>query len=505
MNSTLWKTIYILALLILAGSLLFAGAAQKSFWEDEAFSAVFAQKDTSELLQGLAWDVHPPLFLIMINQWGKVFGFDELGLRSLSILWALAALLLTYKLTLDLLGERAALIAITLMAFNPLILMFASNARYYSMAMFLALLASWGALRFKQPKQAGWLLVYVLSSAAFLYLLFAAAAVLVAANVWWLSRWLLQKKTRSAASLALWGIAQLAVVGLYLPGLRILQSVGGRFAQLAEINNWLVEIVKRTGYYAYVSAVGETLSPLNPLAWVGVILVLALVIYGLWKNWRSLEFWLPVVFVLLPAGANLLLTFNAAVSQTWQNLPYRALYVYPFLMIWLAAGLVRMKLPWAAGVGAVLLAVYALGIFNYFTNRQFLRPVYTVPWRSIFEQIQAESAPGELVVCGFGDSSCYYYSERYGFGQNDLNNWGNLARQTYPQIWYIQTNLGRGEAYGNQPALQQTFLEDMTSKYNLERQIDFAPQDSGIRRLKARFLNQEDYAYRVNLLRFMQR
>lgn len=505
MNSKLWKTIYILALLVLTGSLLFAGAAQKSFWEDEAFSAVFAQRDTSELLQGLAWDVHPPLFLLMTSQWGRVFGFDELGLRSLSMMWALAALLLAYKLALDLLGERVALIAITFMAVNPLILMFASNARYYSFSMFLALLVAWGALRFIRPKQAGWLLLYVLSGSAFLYLLFAGAAVLAAANLWWFIRWVSQKNERSAASLLLWIVAQVLVLGSFLPGLRMLTSVGGRFGQVAEVNSWLVEIVKRTGYYAYVSAVGETLSPLNPVAWLGVLIVLGLIVYALIRNGRSLNFWLAVIFVLLPAGANLILTFNAAVSQTWQNLPYRALFVYPFLMIWLGAGLARLKLPWAAGLGAALLVVYALGIFNYFTNRQFLRPVYTVPWKSIFEQIQEKSTPGALVVCGFGDSSCYYYSERYGFDGNDLNNWASLARQTYPELWYIQTNLGRGEASGNQPELQQNFLTDLERSYLLKDELDFGPQDSGIRRLKARFLNQEDYAYRVNLLRFVER
>ncbi len=495
-------TLYLLAILALAAALLFAAAAQKSFWEDEAFTAIFAQKDTSELLEGLSWDVHPPLYLLLVNQWGKVFGFDELGLRSFSILWSLAALLLAYKLARDLIGEPAALLALTLLALNPLLLMYGFNARYYAMAVFMSLALAWAALRFQRPGQLGFLLLYLLSSVAFLYLLFAAFVVIAAANLWWLARWLVQKQERSAGALALWLAAQAAVVGLYWPGLQILQTVGGRFGELAQVSSWPLEIAKRAGYYAFVSAVGETLSPLNPLAWIGGLVFAGLLIYALAKNLRSLNFWLPASFGLLIAIVNLLLTFNVAVSQTWQNLTYRALYLYPFLMIWLAVGLVGLKPAWRSGLGAALLLAFCLANVNYFMNRQFLRPLYTVPWKSIVQQVQAEMAPGGLAVCGYGDSSCYYYLGKAGLGQNDLNNWANLSKSSYPEVWYIQTNLGRGEFYGDLPALQQTFLDEMAGRYSLSEQTNFAPQDPGIRSLKNRFLGQEDYEYRVYLYRF---
>jgi hypothetical protein len=337
-----------------------------------------------------------------------------------------------------------------------------------------------------------------------MYILFAGAAVLLAANLWWLVRWFSQKKDRSLVSLALWVLAQLAVIGLYLPALGIVQTVSGRFSQFIQVDNWLTQIATRAGYYAFVSAVGETLSPLNPLAWVGMILVVTLAIIALVKNWRNIDFWLVVVFFGIIAGTNLLLTFNQAVSQTWQNLTYRAVYVYPFLMIWLAAGINRLRLSWAIASGAALGLVFIVAGFNYLTNRQFIRPVYTVPWKEVFANIQVQSKPGALVVCGFGDSSCYYYAQRFGYGSNDLNNWGNLSRREYPEVWYIQTNLGRGETDGSQSGLQETFLAEMARRYSISSDINFAPQDPSIRWLKSKLINQEDYEYRLILRRFFQ-
>jgi uncharacterized membrane protein len=502
LKNRLVKTLYILGVLVICGVLLSAAASQKSFWEDEAFTAIFAQKDISELLQVTAWDVHPPLYLFIAGQWGRLFGFDELGLRSFSILCALAALLLTYKLARDLFDERTGLIAMTLMAFTPLLVMYGHNARYYSLALLLALLVTWTALRFQSPHQFVFAILYILSSAAFLYLIFAAAVVLFAVNLWWLVRWLIQKEKRSLGVLIIWLITQALVVILYFPGVQILQNATSRFSELARVSNWLVEIIKRAGYYGFVSSVGETLSPLNPVAWLGVAVVVGVAVYAVIKAWRNLNFWLPIIFIVLIAVTNLAITFNIAVSQTWQNLTYRAFYLYPFLMIWLAVGFARMPLRWGMGSGAVLGFVFVVGIFNYYTNRQFLRPVLTVPWQAIFQRIQQESQPGALVICGFGDSSCYYYSERYGFGGIDLNTWPSLADQQYPVAWFVQSNLGRDVSTSGLPDQQAEFLQQMLQRYSQAMVYNYAPQDPSIRRLKAEFLNQEDYAYRINLHKF---
>jgi uncharacterized membrane protein len=81
-----------------------AAALQKSFWEDEAFTATVAQQDLSDVVVTVTKDVHPPLYLVVISSWEKIFGSSELALRMFSILWVILTLLLTYKLTVEILG-----------------------------------------------------------------------------------------------------------------------------------------------------------------------------------------------------------------------------------------------------------------------------------------------------------------------------------------------------------------------------------------------------------------
>ncbi len=499
MKNKISKVIYIIMLTILFAGLLVFASQQKSFWEDEVFTSNYASRSQDELASMAAWDVHPPMYLYMVRWWGQRYGFDEIGLRSLSILFAIVALLLTYKLSLDLLGARTALVAITLTAIMPLLVMYGHNARYYSLAAALALFVAFTMYRFTRPIQILFLLFYVASGTAFLYLIYAAASVLIAGNLWWLIRWLTKKETRSFWSLLMWLAAQVAIVLLYLPGLRQLFTVTGRFSQLVAVQNWMVEIVKRAGYFGFVSSVGETISPLNPLAWLGVVTVIGLGIYAITKNWKNLNFWLPITFFFMIAGINLAVTFNTEVSESWQNVSYRALYAFPFFMIWLSAGITSLKPRYAWVVGGILCMVYAVGIFNYFTNRQFLRPVYSVPWQLIFRQVRAEASPDALVVCGYGDSSCYYYATQAGFYDNNLGNWANLIKMDYPEVWFVQTNLGRDEDYKPK---QLAILTEISTRYPAQEIYNYAKQDPRIRWLKGLLTDQDDYEYRVNVIRF---
>jgi uncharacterized membrane protein len=489
--------LYLSLLLFVSGGLLFLAASQKSFWEDEAFTAIFSQQSPAELFKGLAWDVHPPFYLFLAGQWGRVFGFNEIGLRSFSILAALIALLLTYKLAKDLLGERIGLISVTLLAFYPLFVMYGHNARYYSLAMVFALLSAWSTYRFTSLRSSFFLVLYVLSGVGFLYLLFAAVSVLAVCNLWWLVRWI-KIKHNKLILLILWILAQAAIIGSYIPGLRAMAGVTGRFSQLAEVGNWLVEILKRLGYYGFVSAVGETISPLNPIAWVGIILVIGLAALAVIKSWRNFNFWMPVLFFSIITLANLAVTFNTAVSQTWQNLTYRALYAYPFLMIWLGVGFSQLKGRWAWLVGAALGVLLITTNVNYFTNHQFMRPIYTVPWKAIFTRIQNERLPDSTVICGSGDTSCFYYAGQFGFPQN--NSADAVNSQSASEVWFIRTNLGREDASSEQVKAQNDFLSKLAQLYPHSTIYNYAPQSPSIRWLKSKLLNQEDYEYRVNLI-----
>ena len=89
-------------IILISVCLLLGAAIRMSFWEDETYTATQSQKPFSDLLQSTQFDVHPVLPIMVTSIWGSIFGYDEIGLRSLSILLSAANSALNF-----LSGERS--------------------------------------------------------------------------------------------------------------------------------------------------------------------------------------------------------------------------------------------------------------------------------------------------------------------------------------------------------------------------------------------------------------
>jgi uncharacterized membrane protein len=485
-------TIFLAALALLAGA-----AAQKSFWEDEAFTARIAQNNLDGVLEATARDVHPPLYLLLVSQWGALFGYEELGLRSLSIFFALVTLILAYKLAAAAAGPRAGLFTLAVLAFSPLFVMYAHNARYYSMTAAFSLLAVYATYRFQVTRRWPYLLVYVFSGTLLLYLLFAAAAVLLACNLWWLVSWW---RERPRSGIIAWLLAQVAVMLLYLPGYRIFATVlekGGGFP--STLVDWLLEIFKRVGYLGFVFGVGETYSPLNPLAWLGLLLVAALAVIALLRRARKAGLWLALMVLLAVALTNIVISLDSAVATTWQNISYRAFYGLPFLAIVVGVGLSTLRPRSGLAISALLLVVYAAGIGNYFSNRQFIRPIYAVPWRQIFTQIRAQAPPDAVVICNRTDYACPYYAGRFGIERYKPTDWESLAAKPPSELWWLNSNLGLSR-YDEDPEL--AILQQVQTAYACFDIYNYGLQEASIRWIKSALMGQQDYEYRLNVYKF---
>lgn len=491
-SKILFLAIFLAALALLAGA-----AVQKSFWEDEAFSARIAQNNLDEVLEATARDVHPPLYLLLVSQWGSLFGYQEPGLRSLSILFALAALFLAYRLAAEAIGPRAGLFTLAILAFSPLFVMYAHNARYYSMTAAFSLLAVYATYRYQATRRWPYLLVYVSSGTALLYLLFATAAVLLACNLWWLIFWW---RERSRSGIIAWFLAQIAVVLLYLPGYRIFATVlekGGGFP--STLMDWILEIFKRVAYLGFVLGVGETYSPLNPLAWLGLILVAVLLVIALLRHARKNGVWLALVVLLVIALANIVISLDGAVASTWQNISYRAFYALPFLAILLGAGLSALRPKAGLLVSALLLVVYAAGLGNYFSNRQFIRPIYAVPWRQVFTKIRDQAPQDAVVICNRTDYACVYYAGRFGFERRSPSDWESLATEKPPELWWLHSNVGLAR-YDQDPELE--VLRQVQAAYAHLEVYNYGQQAASIRWIKSRLMGQQDYEFRLNVYQF---
>lgn len=128
-------------LLLLAGALALrlAIAPLPSYWVDEAFTIHLLDRDFGGMLAQVAeTESTPPLYYAMAWLWIQVSGVGEVGLRSLSALAGTATVGLAWMLGRWIAGPRTALAAGALVAVNPFLIWFSTEARAYALATALA-------------------------------------------------------------------------------------------------------------------------------------------------------------------------------------------------------------------------------------------------------------------------------------------------------------------------------------------------------------------------------
>lgn len=484
----------VLAIMLL---LQFSLATRRSFWEDEAATARLAGLSSTEIITRRAQDNHPPLYWLLVSEWGRVFGLNELGLRSFSILCLAGVLILVYRLADILFSSRAAWLAGLLMMTSPYVLTYGHNARYYAIAALLSLLALLGAYRFIENRKFWGLVLYTLAGSALIYTIYMGGTLLLGINLWWLG--MTMRRKDSLGRKVAWLLAQGMILLSYLPWIGFVAGVVERNLDPAfSLDSLPSAFALRLGYLGFAFSVGEFFSPINPLVWLGILVSLVLLLSALRRRDRPIGLLLSGLAITVLASV--LVSSMAVFPQSaWQNLSNRTFFVYPIFLLLLVAGLDRLPARWMQFGLGLLLVVYLAGAWNVFTGRQAVKPLLIVPWVQVMEKIQAESQPGALVFCSQFDTVCPYYVNRFGLQRVGLADWEPALASNPPEVWWLQNNIG-GYAYDR--TLEEAAFQALNKAYPQVEQEDYASQDDSIRQIKARWLGQEDYPYRLNLYHF---
>ena len=109
----------------------------ESLWGDEGFSALAVQKPFIEMIGVVMRDTAPPLFYAVGYAWGRVFGFSEVSLRSLSLMLMLGASIFAGKTIYEIGKNRlVATLGGLLAFFSPFLVPFAFEWRMYALLTF---------------------------------------------------------------------------------------------------------------------------------------------------------------------------------------------------------------------------------------------------------------------------------------------------------------------------------------------------------------------------------
>jgi uncharacterized membrane protein len=161
-------------------------------WLDEALTVNIAKLPLAKLPDALRHDGAPPLYYGLLHVWMRAFGTSDLAARSLSSVLALASLPLVWLVGRRLAGPRAASLTLLLVAVSPFAVRYATEARMYTLVIFLVLL---GILAFERAlddlRRPGPLVavavlagLLVLTHYWALFLTVAAASAMLARRAW---------------------------------------------------------------------------------------------------------------------------------------------------------------------------------------------------------------------------------------------------------------------------------------------------------------------------------
>jgi mannosyltransferase len=201
------------ALTALAALLRFYRLGHQGFWFDEANTALLVHFSPGKMI-GLIPQTEstPPLYYCVAWVWARIFGYGEMGLRSLSAVCGVLLVPVAYLAGRKLISPRAGVIAAALATCSPLLIWYSQEARSYQM---LALLSAVSLLAFAYARAdpspralAAWVISCALALATHYY----AALAVVPEAIWLLA---IHRRRRSVqVAFALVGLCGLALIPL---------------------------------------------------------------------------------------------------------------------------------------------------------------------------------------------------------------------------------------------------------------------------------------------------
>ncbi len=388
----------LLVLTVLAGWLRVWNIGAQSLWFDEVFSRnVAVDSDIGSILRnGVAGDVHPPLYFILLNGWVRLTGDSEIGLRMLSVLLALLSLPAFYHLARLMFGERAGLIALGLAVLSPFQTYYAQEARQYALSITCAAWASVGLIRLLRGKKYG-AAIYVIGALAGLYTHYFTGLLLIAVHLWLVvdpeARRLWRSERRR------WLIADATIAILFLPQLIVFVSQASAvFSGFWIDRPYVAAPLSTLTFLLFSTTLPPLLIALAEVLTIGALAVLAWdmlrVAPGRIRSYWSLCL-IALLGTLLPA-----LIVSMGRSSIYLDRSFGLLS--PFLIAALAGGIAYARRASPAPILVAALAVLMIGgTVNHALTPDAAKP----PYRAVAADLLAHPDAFTVPVLDLHDSA----------------------------------------------------------------------------------------------------
>jgi len=353
-----WEPFALAGVLVLALALRLALLGALPLWFDEAFSLDVARRTLPQIWAFLpGHDPHPVGYYALLSVWIHVSGTSLASIRLPSLLFGLAAVVLTWRLGRELFSPLIGVVAAGLAAVNPFEILASDDARMYAMLACLGLAATWTLWRASRAGAGtGWWVAYGGAVALLAYTSYYALLLIFAHAMW-----VVTSRPRRAAAAQL-GIAAAVALALYVPWLLASPTVSAwpSWRQPITANDVadLIAMPMFGGYvfgfgtYHYSGAAPPPVQALLLVPWIALGAAGAVVLGRVNRTARSLVglAWLVPLVVVVAAS----LAFGGRAA-----FPRHLVFLQPFAALVIAAGIVHLREAVGAPRGA---AVSVLGV-----------------------------------------------------------------------------------------------------------------------------------------------
>jgi 4-amino-4-deoxy-L-arabinose transferase-like glycosyltransferase len=265
------------ALLLVSAIAYIAGVVgHHSLATDEAYSAWAASHSSAAAIIRIPvlYDPGKQIFYYLIlHYFAWLWGYSEIALRSLSLIFAVGALALIYLMASELFDCETGIAAIALWILNPLAVVFAHQARCYSMFMFIGLAQMISLWRLRTAPTARLTALCAILGAALLYTHLAGLLIIGGETAM-----IIRDYVNRRASLFMWLAIGFAAL-LFMPYLPIAltqshQLISGHWLDWAGSRQYSPTIRITTAVFATAAAVLMTFGPAierredEPLRWL---------------------------------------------------------------------------------------------------------------------------------------------------------------------------------------------------------------------------------------------
>ena len=387
--------ILIIPVLLVSAGLGFYKLGAESLWIDELYSvydALLIDFNPLEIVSRFA-QVRP-IYYLLLRFW-TLLGQDEIWLRTLSVLFGVGSVFLTYHLGRKISGITVGIVAALMLALSPMSIYFSQMVRMYGLGMFFGLLGSlFLALALEMPKTkyfAGWAIArsLVFLTAPLNITLLVPDLILLGLTFRQrpqmfkeIGKWLLL-----ICILCLPSVSSLVADALPFlkKALGLVENVAA--AQKTTSFNLPLDLFRKVRKFTVFPFPSTSVLESRILQAYTLVMVSVMGV-AFYKNRNASRIFWAAAWVFIPWFV------HGAVSSRMLFDRY-VFYTTPYLLILLAAGLARVARMHRV-VATIIAIAYAIivimGISRYYTvqDRQ--------DWRGLFEFVNQNEQPDDVIV-----------------------------------------------------------------------------------------------------------